>query len=507
MRLADKIAKSADFCDQFYTSIVKQVKKHVYQQSRSLRSSSSFSLLSTTNVKLAVTTVIIIIIAFSIYSGSSAFLLSSSSSYRSSAMIKPAYAQAIYGLKTIKTRDLVIDLGNGVKTKAQLTLPMLGNGPFPGVLLIHGSGVADKDYFVTNNIAPFLQMSQYLSERGFAVLRYDKRGVGSNFTVADANVWGNVTFNDLKNDAEKALDVLIKQPEVDPSRITLIGHSEGTTIVPRVAIDNPTKVKNIVLMGAAANNTRDLVNFREVTVPLLYAQRVLDHNHDGLISVREAIKDPVFNFLTRDFTLLLNTSTTTNDTKQQQPQSNTLQQQPQYNTTRNSKDGYMSINDELKPRLIAQAKALSTIIPGQKCTSTAGCPIWLNSQYALQPNVDIIGNVPHSISILIQQGDNDIATPLQQAFLLHQALIDKKHPDHTLITYPGLGHGFNRQSEWYPVLEGVQPYVLADLYSWLAAHSGFTTTSTFSATAISNDTSNTITPSFPSSSTNSATNK
>jgi uncharacterized protein len=93
----------------------------------------------------------------------------------------------------------------------------------------------------------------------------------------------------------------------------------------------------------------------------------------------------------------------------------------------------MSINNELKPKLVAQAQALSTIIPGKKCTNTAGCPIWLNSQYALQPNVAIIGNVPSSTSILIQQGENDIATPLQQAFLLQQALIDKKHPNHTLI--------------------------------------------------------------------------
>ena len=390
---------------------------------------------------------------------------------------------------------MVIDLGNGLTTKAQLTLPMLGKGPFPGVLLIHGSGVADKDYYVNNKIAPFKQISQYLSERGFAVLRYDKRGVGPNFTVSDANVWGNLTFNDLKSDAQKALGVLIKQPEVDPTKITIIGHSEGTTIVPRIAIENATKVKNIVLMGAAANNTRDLVYFREVTIPLLYAQRVLDHNHNGLISISEATKDPVFNFLTRNFTLLLNTDSATNGTKQQQsnPQ--------QYNTI--NKNGYMDINNQLKPKLIAQSLVLSTIIPGEKCTETAGCPIWLNSQYALKPNVDIISSVPPSISILIQQGDNDIATPLQQAFMLQQALIDARHPDHTLITYPNLGHGFGRQSEWFPILEGFQPYVLADLYSWLAAHSGFTTPAgsfityndNFNATTIMQSPSSNSTPS------------
>jgi uncharacterized protein len=45
---------------------------------------------------------------------------------------------------TIKYRNLVIDLGNGVKTNAQLTYPAIGKGPFPGVLLIHGSGADDK---------------------------------------------------------------------------------------------------------------------------------------------------------------------------------------------------------------------------------------------------------------------------------------------------------------------------------------------------------------------------
>ena len=42
-------------------------------------------------------------------------------------------------IKITKDRNLVIDLGNGVKTNAQLTVPALGNGPYPGVLLIPGS--------------------------------------------------------------------------------------------------------------------------------------------------------------------------------------------------------------------------------------------------------------------------------------------------------------------------------------------------------------------------------
>ena len=53
-------------------------------------------------------------------------------------------ALAQQNIQTIKYRNLVIDLGNGVKTNAQLTLPAFGKGPYPGVR-IHGSVPVDKN--------------------------------------------------------------------------------------------------------------------------------------------------------------------------------------------------------------------------------------------------------------------------------------------------------------------------------------------------------------------------
>jgi uncharacterized protein len=160
-------------------------------------------------------------------------------------------------LQIIKYRNMAIDLGDGVKTNARLNIPAIGDGPFPAVLLVPGSGPADMNetagYVRIDNetgskiypsARPFFEIAQYLSERGFAVLQYDKRGIGANLTILDSNLWGNTTVNDLKNDAEKALDVLVQQPEVDANKVTLVGHSEGTTIVPRIAIDNPDKVDN-----------------------------------------------------------------------------------------------------------------------------------------------------------------------------------------------------------------------------------------------------------------------
>jgi hypothetical protein len=48
-------------------------------------------------------------------------------------------------LQTTKYRNMVMDLGNGLKTNARLNLPANGDGPFPGVLLIHGSGTTDMN--------------------------------------------------------------------------------------------------------------------------------------------------------------------------------------------------------------------------------------------------------------------------------------------------------------------------------------------------------------------------
>ena len=366
---------------------------------------------------------------------------------------------------------MVMDLGNGLETNARLNIPSIGDGPFPGILLVPGSGTQDMNetaggYLRIDNETgsliyppsrPFFDIAQYLSERGFAVLQYDKRSIGTNLTI-NSNVWGNITFDDLVQDAEKALDVLIQQPEVDSNSVTLVGHSEGTMVVTRVAINNPDVVDNIVLMGAMAQNFREIARFQAVTNPLSYAQQVLDHNHNGFLSVQEASENPIFNSMIGNLTLFLTQNiTNVNGTAEQL--------NPQYNI---NNDTFISINDELKPILIDYLKKFSVVTPGEKC-GLKPCPIWVKSQYSAIPNLDIISKVPFNTSILIMQGKNDSQTPIQQAFLLQQKLTEVRHPDHTLITYPDLGHLFYPSSQWVTAVGGpIEQKVLEDLFGWLS---------------------------------------
>jgi uncharacterized protein len=115
---------------------------------------------------------------------------------------------------------------------------------------------------------------------------------------------------------------------------------------------------------------------------------------------------------------------------------------------------------------------------------------------SLIPNLSIIGNVSKSTGILILNGENDTQTPVQQAFLLQQRLTEVKHPDHTLITYPNLGHVFYPSSQWQTGIGPIEQYVLADLYSWLESHSGFT--SPYDTAPVTNTTSSTNVTSYSS---------
>ena len=310
-------------------------------------------------------------------------------------------------------------------------------------------------------------IAQYLSEIGFAVLRYDKRGVGANHTIS-SNVWGNTTVNDLIRDAEKALNVLIQQPEVDTKRISLIGHSEGTIIVPRVAIDNSTKVKNIILMGTIAQNLGNIAFYQSVPLPLEYATRVLDINHTGFISIEQIAKAPV---------LLINLPIPTSILRPNNTKAITDALVREFGT-----NDSISIDKQLKPLLRKSYENLAALnLP--KCNNIEGCPIWFRSELSLSPNLSIIGNVSKSTGILLLNGENDSQTPVQQAFLLQQKLTDVKHPDHTLITYPNLGHVFYPSSQWLTRPGPIEPYVLADIYAWLETHSGISHSYTASPTS------------------------
>jgi uncharacterized protein len=407
-------------------------------------------------VSITITAVFLIAMSVSI--------LSESTLHHNTA-IAEAYAQPY--VETVKNRNLTIDLDNGLKTNAQLTFPAIGKGPYPGVIIFPGAGAGSVITPSISKVIYYGHLAEFLSERGFAVLKYDKRGVGPNLTISDSNAWGNLTFDNLKHDAEKALSVLLQQPEVNATKkATLIGHSEGTNFPPRIAADNPDKVRNIVLMAPVAEKFTDIIYFQEVAKPILYAENVLGKDHPGQLSVAEASKDPIFQKLVGGnlTQLLLNpTNVTDNNLTGILPE--------QKNITNND---LISIEGVLKPALVRGFENDTSINASQlseKCISLYGCPSLGKSFSALPSVIGMIGNVSSNIGVLILEGQNDSQTPLQQALLLQQRLTEANHPDHQIIVYPDLGHNFAPSNQWVSSGGKIEEQVLQDMYEWLSSPS------------------------------------
>jgi dienelactone hydrolase len=155
----------------------------------------------------------------------------------------PAYA------KPADFRESEVTVGSGEwKLPGTLTLPK-GKGPFPAVVLVHGSGPHDQDESAGPN-KPFKDLAWGLASQNIAVLRYVKRTKqygaqsmqpGASFTVNDETI----------DDAEAAVALLAAQPAVNRNQIYVLGHSLGGMLAPRIAAGDQQVAGIIVLAGTA----------------------------------------------------------------------------------------------------------------------------------------------------------------------------------------------------------------------------------------------------------------
>jgi len=142
------------------------------------------------------------------------------------------------------TQEVVfINAEAGISLVGTLSYPKHG-GPFPGVVLVAGSGAHTRDELVSLHKI-FLVLADHLTRNGIAVLRYDKRGVGMSGGLADPMS----TTDDYASDARAAVRFLRIQPEIDPAKAGIIGHSEGGIIAPMVAAGDPEVAFIVLLAG------------------------------------------------------------------------------------------------------------------------------------------------------------------------------------------------------------------------------------------------------------------
>ena len=138
-----------------------------------------------------------------------------------------------------------------------LTLPSK-EGNYPAVILITGSGPQNRDEEVLGH-KPFLIISDHLTKKGIAVLRYDDRGFGQS-----TGDFKSGTSLDFATDVESALTYLKTRKEINQNKIGLIGHSDGGMIAPMVAAKSQDVAFIVLLAGPGIQGGKLLVMRQEL---------------------------------------------------------------------------------------------------------------------------------------------------------------------------------------------------------------------------------------------------
>ncbi len=157
-------------------------------------------------------------------------------------LVLPAASLAADGQRI--DADVTFPSGNH-ELAGTLSVPS-GDGAYPAVVLISGSGRSDRNESLpgVTSFQPFRVLAEHLAGAGIAVLRFDDRGVGQS-----TGDFQSATSEDFAKDVEAAVAYLRTRPEIDARRIGLIGHSEGGMIAPMVAASNPDEIAFIVAIA------------------------------------------------------------------------------------------------------------------------------------------------------------------------------------------------------------------------------------------------------------------
>jgi len=195
----------------------------------------------------------------------------------------PPYKAPPYGPRSEDFREEEVQVGTAPwALRGTFTAPK-GDGPFPVVVLVHGSGPQDRDETIGPN-KPFKDIALGLASLGIASLRYDKRTlVYARETQAAAKAF--TPMEETVDDAIAAVQKAKRASVADPGRIFLAGHSFGAGMAPLIASKAGGIAGLILLAPSAAPLEDELV--RQIAYLAQLDDDVSEQEQSAISKVRE----------------------------------------------------------------------------------------------------------------------------------------------------------------------------------------------------------------------------
>jgi len=317
----------------------------------------------------------------------------------------------------------------GITLAGTLTFPKKA-GSFPAVILITGSGPQDRNEEILGH-KPFLIIADYLTRQGFAVLRYDDRGIAKstgNFMTA--------TSLDFAADAESAVTYLKSRKEIVPGKIGLAGHSEGG-LVAAIAASRSKEVSFVISLAAPGAIGIEVMNLQAELIA-----RAGGVNETEIARLKKANRE-IMNIVRKS----VNTAVLKTD------------------LTAYAKDHLQNYPKQMLP-------------PGQtkeeffKNQINAMCTPWYQFLYKVDPAV-YFGKI--TCPVLALNGGKDLQVDAEQNLpAILKAVKDGGNHNVTVKELPNLNHLFQASktghpSEYKDIQESFSPTALAIMSDWMAA--------------------------------------
>lgn len=327
------------------------------------------------------------------------------------------------------SREVTFDNeADGVTLGGTLLLPE-GEGPFPAVLFVTGSGPQDRDETLMGH-KPFLVIADHLARKGIASLRYDDRGVGTS----TGNHMGS-TVDQFAGDVAAGVRFLAQQPKIDGDAVGILGHSEGGLTGPKAAVGTP-EVDFLVLLAPPGVALSDLLERQQTDI---LTQRGID----------EALVAKAAKMQREDLAIFLDSSLETTE-KQAKLQARAEEYKTQLTDAEREA---LQIND-------------STI---QQTIALAGTP-WFSSLLTENP-ATYLEKIQVPVLALFAGKDLQVAAE-PNAKALEAALAKAGNENVEIHTFPDLNHLFQHSEtgapdEYGEIEETVAPEVLERVGDWI----------------------------------------
>lgn len=376
------------------------------------------------------------------------------------------------GNPNVRREDFTVDFGD-FQSHAQLTYPATGNSPFPTIVLIPGTGPYDLDFTIIDRLTGnpkshiFRDIADYLTANGYAVVRYNKHyitGPGDQLNPNVAAQFYTLPQKQLITDADKVYQTARTNAHVDPKRMILYGWSEGTTHATQLVLSHP-EVAGLILQAPVAGSWKDTFSYQLLDTGVGFLRDVADTNKDGAVTIEEIIPALQGNPGTVSSNAALMTLDLTPPAPPASPAAGTPAAPPAPATPKVNPavdlnhDGKLDIAKEITPFYQGFFADFDK--------NTQNSPYGAYTSEKVPP--PIFSSLPgYKGPVLMLQGGRDANVNPAGAKQIDDALAAAGSSDHTLLTYPNLGHSLGQvpsvNADNFPPID---PKPLADATGWL----------------------------------------